>query len=253
VNNDKPHTCTDKETLLKETRSNIQQYGHHVIMLNATNYSPAFAYSIGLWETYHHPELICFGLSIELMHQIINDVAEMIKAGQKIAAGNSYSEIFKDSKATFLKVDERNIGDYFSVALNYYEDKPFEALQLIWTDRNDKFPWETHFEEEFEFKQPLLDRNADFKFPEHKNLASFTTQQWLAEHKPILQVIHDHDGDWQFLTGDQMPEDIKIVALHAMISKDNTLNQLFDLEYGEMAERKFIGDPWIRSKFEDEE
>jgi hypothetical protein len=129
----------------------------------------------------------------------------------------------------------------------------FDALQLIWTDRNDKFPWEENFEEEFIYKQPLLDRNADFKFREPRNLATFTTKQWLELRKPILRVVHEHDGDWQFLTGDQMLEDMKIVSLEQLVSQDNTLNELFDLDYGEEAERESIGGRWTRNKFENEE
>ena len=158
-------------------------------------------------------------------------------------------EIFGNSKATFLKVDKSNITDYFGAGLNYYENENFDALQLIWTDRNDKFPWEENFEKEFLYKQPLLDRNIEFKFNEPKNLTTFTTRQWLEENKPILRVVHDDDGDWQFLTEDQMPEDIRIVALEELIKRDNTLNQLFDLQYNEEAERENISDKWVRNKF----
>jgi hypothetical protein len=45
-------------------------------------------------------------------------------------------------------------------------------------------------------------------------------------------------------------ENIKIVALEQIISKDKTLNEVFDLEYGEQAERNFIDDKWVRNKFE---
>lgn len=124
---------------------------------------------------------------------------------------------------------------------------------MIWTDRNDKFPWENNFEEEFLFKQPLLDRNAEFKFNEEKNLATFTTRQWLEDFKPIIRVIHDEDGDRQFLTVDQMPEDIKIVALQELIKRDKKLNEIFDLEYNEEAHRGFLGGRWIRNKMENDQ
>jgi hypothetical protein len=122
----------------------------------------------------------------------------------------------------------------------------------VWTDRFDHFPWDADFEEEFIFKQPLLDRNVDFKFREEKNLAIFTTRQWLELSKPILRVIHEIDGDWQFLTGDQMAEDIKIVALEQLILCDKTLNEVFNLGYGEAAERDAIGGQWTRTKIENE-
>jgi len=244
------HNCINKADLLNDTKLNIDKFGLQVIMVGSTNYSPSFAYSIGLTQTYNHPEIICFGLSNDLGHTIINDIAEIIKKGEVIESGHISTEIFKDSRAAFLKVDKRNISDYFGAALNYYSEKSFDALQVVWTDRNDKLPWEENFEEEFLYKQPLLDRNADFKFYEPKNLTTFTTRQWLDEQKPILRVVHDIDGDWQFLTGDQLPEDIKIVALEELIKRDNTLNEIFDLEYGEEAEREFIRGHWSRNKVE---
>lgn len=242
------HKCIGGEEALIQTKQNIEKFGLEVMMIGSTDYLPSFAYSIGLKKTYNHPEIICFGLSYNLSHEIINDIAEIIKNGEVIKSGKIYTNIFEDSRATFLDVDQRNISDYFGAALNYYQNEEFTALQLIWTDRNDKFPWEESFEEEFLFKQPLLDRNATFKFYEPKNLTTFTTRQWLEEFKPIVSVVHDNDGDWQFLTGDQMPDDIRIVALEEIIKRDETLNEIFDLEYGEEAERDFVGGQWSRSK-----
>lgn len=240
----------NKKKLLENTQTNIEKFGLQVIMVNSESYNPSFAYSVGLTETLNHPEIICFGLPSDLGHSIINDVAEIIKQTGAIKIDTEYENIFKDSRAKVLRVDQRNIEDYFGVALEYYQDKSIEALQLIWTDRNDKFPWEENFEEEFIYRQPLLDRNADFKFREPKNLTAFTTRQWLELQKPILRVVHDHDGDWQFLTGDQMPEDIKIVALEQLVLRDKTLNDVFDLKYGEAADRDSIDGQWKRTKIE---
>jgi hypothetical protein len=227
-----------------QTKAHIVQYGHSVIKVEGTAYSPSFAYSVGLSETYNHPEIICFGLSAELLHQIINDVADIIEKEGSIAPTKEYDTIFQDSRAAFLRVDQRNLDDYFGVALAYYDTTELEALQLVWTDRNDKFPWEAEFEEVFLFKQPLLDRNADFKFREEKNLCVFTTTQWLEHKSPIVRVIHDEDGDWQFFTKEVDYDNAKVVALEQLILHDKTLNEVFDLEYGEEATRDFVGDSW---------
>ena len=246
------HQCISSDELLLQTRTNIAKFGLQVIMVNGTDYSPSFAYSIGLFETFGHPELICFGLPGSLGHEIINDVAELIKRGEIISTQIIYRSIFNESKAAFLSVDERNIGDYFGAALNYYKEKKFTVLQLVWTDRNDKFPWEENFEEKFLFDQPLLDRNAEFKFRESKKLGVFTTKQWLEFKKPILRVVHDTDGDWQFLTGDQLPEDIRLVCLEEIVLQDKTINEVFDLGYGYSVNRDFIGGEWKQTKVEDE-
>jgi hypothetical protein len=243
------HNCSDDN----RTVSDIEKFGLSVIIIEATDYLPSFAYSIGLWQKFKHPEIICFGLRNQTLHSVINDVADIVKSGQTIEANKIYNDFFENSRAEFLKVDKRNLDNYFGKAIEFYDSKEFPALQLIWTDREDRFPWETGFENEFIYKQPLLDRNADFKFREVKNLATFTTRQWIEQQKPILRVVHDSDGDWQFLTGDQLQEDIKIVALEELVLRDKTLNEIFDLEYGEAAEREFIGGKWTRNKVEDDE
>jgi len=122
---DKEHKCVDKNELLDKTKLNIEKFGLQVIMVNSTGYSPSFAYSIGLWETCKHPEIICFGLRNDLGHAIINDVAEIIKQGLTLKINENYTDIFKDSRAAFLKVDERNIENYFGVALEHYKNENF--------------------------------------------------------------------------------------------------------------------------------
>lgn len=243
------HNCID----LNKTRSHIEEFGLSVKMVKSTNYNPSFAYSVGLWERFKHPEIICFGLKTELLHELVNDVAELIKGGEQLQIGVEYKNVFENGKAEFLKIDERNIEDYFGVAIEYYGSNRFDGLQLIWTDRNNKFPWELNFEEEFRHFQPLLDRNAEFKFREEKNLGIFTTREWLENDEPIVRVVHEEDGDWQFLTKNIDFENGKLVSLERMILRDKTLNEVFDLEYGEEAERKEIGKSWKRNQIEVED
>lgn len=239
---DQPHNCKDDNN----TESNIEKYGLTVIIIEATEYLPAFAYSIGLWKNFKHPEIICLGFTIKNLHILINNVADLVKQGQSITTDKKYNDFFARNETQFVNVAPSYLRNYFGTAIEYYKTDNFPALQFVWTDRNNKFPWDDNFEEEFKYQQPLLDRNTDFKFREAKNLGIFTTKQWLEFGKPILRVIHDKDGDWQFLTNDQMPDDIELVALEQMTLKDKTLNEIFDLDYGESAEREFIGAKWNR-------
>ena len=237
------HHCRDHE----KTKADIEKYGLSVIMLRASGYRPSFAYSVGLWEKFKHPEIICFGFSTETLHGLVNDAAELVKSGSVIVTNKIYNNFFEKNDTAFVKVDPLYLSDYFDYGINYYQSEDFPALQFVWTDRNNKFPWEEGFEEEFIYKQPLLDRSTDFKFREVKSLAVFTTRQWLYQDKPIIRVVHDNDGDWQFLTGDQILADASIVCLEDMTKKDPSLNEVFNLDYGEEANRNFIGDNWERS------
>jgi hypothetical protein len=243
------NTSMDDDKLIDD----ITEYGWTVMLIEATDYLPSFAYTVGLWKNYNHPELISFGLTTTTLHSILNIGGELVKDGHRLQVGSDYDDFFENGIAQFIQVDPRSLKDYFGYAIWFNKTSDFPALQLVWTDRNNMYPWDTDIEEEFLYRQPLLDRNADFKFREEKNLAVFTTRQWIEEKKPILRVVHDEDGDWQFLTGDQMPDDIKIVALEQMTLRDTTLNELFNLDYGESAERSFVGDKWIRSSVQSDE
>lgn len=241
------HDCIDDDNLLDD----VKKFGWAVILIEASDYLPGFGYTVGLWKNYNHPEIISFGLRTETLHSILNIAGEIVKSGVQLYVNKDYDDFFENNSARLLKVDYRNISDYFGYAISFNNHEDFPALQLVWTDRNNKFPWEQDFEEEFIFKQPLLDRNANFKFREKENLAVFTTRQWVELNKPISRVIHDDDGDWQFLTGDQRLEDARIVALNELVLRDKTLNDVFNLDYGESAERNNI-DKWFRNDASDE-
>jgi hypothetical protein len=225
---------------------NIQQFGLSVMLFEGTDYLPAFGYTVGLFEKYHHPELITFGLSAKTLHETLNIGGEMIKKGKTLEAQTSYPVFFEEASTTVLPVDPRNVGDYFDYAIWYHQRSDFPCLQLVWTDRSGRYPWEAGFDKELRDLQPLLDRNADFKFKESRNLGVFTTRQHLDKNQPILRVVHDRDGDWQFLTGGQRPEDGRMISLDDMLKRDPELNNFFNLDVGEWAERESADAPWVR-------
>lgn len=229
---------------MNKLESDLVNFGWQVSLIEASAYQPSFAYTAGLTKSYGHPEIIMFGLSLKTMHLIVNDIGEFIKSGNLIKIEVVYSEFTSSGKTKFIPVDTRNISDYFGQAINFYGDVNFDAIQLVWTEGNNLFPWDISFNEDFRKKQPLLDRNASFKFSENKDTAVFTTRQFIELQYPVLSVIHNHDGDWEFLTDCQFPEDIRVIALIEMINYDDTLNSVFNLDYGEMASREYIRNSW---------
>ena len=229
---------------MRKFSEDIEKFGWSVVMIKETDYSPAFAYTIGVWETYSKPEIIAFGLDTRSLHILVNQAADIFKAGEDIEMKKNYDDFFDDNNIQFIEVDKDSISDYFGYAIEYYGSKYFPAIQFVWTDNQNKFPWESDYEIDLIHKQPLLDRNMKFKFREDKNLGVFTTKQFLEHNKPIVRVSHNDDGDWQFLTEEAELTDAKIVHLEFMTNKDETLNEVFQLEYGQTAVRDSIGGNW---------
>lgn len=80
------------------------------------------------------------------------------------------------------------------------------------------------------------------------NQAVFTSKQ-AVDGTPILLVIHDEDGEWQFLTGDTITEaDIMLVSVAQIIQLDGTLKQVLEIEKGISVTRQTVGDRWVAQR-----
>jgi len=236
------------EAIESTINADIEKYGCHIVLVEADDYLPAFAYSIGLFQTYHHPEVICFGLAPEVLKTLIQEAHQLVKQGKKLIPGHLFPEFLKGYHTQFLRVSPAYYPDYFGSAQRFYYPHNFPALQLVWPDKQNKFPWEASFNADLKFSQPLLDRNTDFKFLEDRDVRAFTTRQVL-EGQPITYVNHNENGDWQFMS-DSKPhvKDARIVCLEDIVKLDPSVNDLYFLPFGWFAWRNSKGEKWVAEK-----
>ena len=223
----------------------VEEHRVYIAFVESDGYCPRFGYSIGLYKEFNHPELIVIGLDPESTGAIINNAKDEIEKGTRFIEEVKYQGFLVELPVRFVRVQKGHYSDYLGYA-GWYNDNSFDfpTLQIVWPDRKGKFPWEVAFNETFKFKQPLLDRNTEFKFLEERNLGVFTTSEVL-EGKPVRYVYHDEDGDWQFHS-EQDPDlaKAKLVCLEELVKKDITLNEVYYLNYGESAERLQVGGEW---------
>lgn len=84
------------------------------------------------------------------------------------------------------------------------------------------------------------------------NTLAYTTIFVLQGSLPIVEVYHDHDGDWQFLCGtSNEAAHVKLVCLGCLIERDQSLFGLADLPAGWSAVRTSPGQTWKREPFAD--
>lgn len=101
---------------------------------------------------------------------------------------------------------------------------------------------ETYYGEDYPGGWLTIDDRICFQH----NLAVFTTASVLRREKPILRVLHDDDGGWQFLPDveDISREEPKVVGLGEMISFDTSLRPLLCLGLNQVAVRASIDSHW---------
>src|SRR3954469_19204156 len=64
---------------LSRIQESIDAHGWHVAIVPEDDEGPGFAYSIGLYRTLGHPEVIIFGLAVDHLHRAVNDVGAEVR------------------------------------------------------------------------------------------------------------------------------------------------------------------------------
>ncbi len=129
------------EQLLRD----IQEIGWHVVLICEDEEGPAFGFTVGLYHSYGHPEVLIHGFGLELMHQILNVIGEAVKAGQRYEGERRYPDILDGYDCVFRTIEKRLYHEYLGYAHWYYRGNAFPALQCLLPDRDGRFPGEEGF------------------------------------------------------------------------------------------------------------
>lgn len=134
----------------------IAQYGWHVMKVLDEDNKPAFAYSIGLFATFKHPEIIMYGLDLDVMQQIINNLGDDIRKGIVYSDGPPFSNILEGYDCRFVTVPKGQYKMTVGWATRHYGNADFPLLQCVWPAKNGAFPWEEKYPEDLKRLQPVL-------------------------------------------------------------------------------------------------
>lgn len=154
-----PTFSTDPRERASEERcvADVERYGLHVLKIGAEVDSPTFAYSVGLYHTFGHPELIILGLDLDVMHRLLNDVAAALRAGRRYSAGDVSDEFVEGYPVTFRTVPRRQYAAYLGWANWFHGGLEYPVLQMIYPDRERRWPWEEGVSDGFRRNQPVLE------------------------------------------------------------------------------------------------
>ena len=141
VDNDMPEP-TPEDPRLARAKADIQRHGWHVVKVLADDSGPAFAYSIGLFQTFHHPEILMFGFEPDLMHRVINTVGEEVRSGKTFGSDQQSDDILHGYEVEFKSVLPQFFDDLVGTALAYYGGPLFPLLQCVLPDKEHRFPWD---------------------------------------------------------------------------------------------------------------
>lgn len=145
-----PNPTDDSERKLV---GDIEKYGWHAIFITAEPDIPGYGFTVGFFQSYDHPEIVISGLSHQVTHELFRLLSVPIMAGQRFQPGDETSDI-ANFVCRFITVEQSFYHEYLGFARWFYRGSGFPALQLVWPDPGEHFPWEQGYD--IRYRQPLL-------------------------------------------------------------------------------------------------
>lgn len=131
----------------KRTAQTIRKHGVSIEYVGGDmrRRETSFAYTIGLFGM-GHPELLVFGLDPRTTSLLLNDVADRVKAGHDIVAGQVLEFAGWSHRVTVESVP--NPAQIAFAANRFYrrpDEYSVELLQMTYDDRDGRFPWDDEY------------------------------------------------------------------------------------------------------------
>lgn len=135
--------------------ADVAQSGWHVVVAPEHRGTPGFAHTVGLFRSFDHPEVMCFGLPPDALGACVDRVGDLVRAGVRFADGTASGGIFQGHDVVFRNVSRNWYPEYLERALWYHGGSEFPVLQCLWPDTRGRFPWDRWCTEAVRRKQPL--------------------------------------------------------------------------------------------------
>ncbi|KTF69989.1 DUF4262 domain-containing protein [Sphingomonas sp. HT-1] len=134
----------------------VRQYGWAFTSVPADEQGPGFRFTTGLWHSTGHAELILFSMKRDIVRDVFADLFRAAKAGNRLPTSESTDRAFANLPAYAFPVATRFYPEYLGRSRWFYGGDDFPCLQIVWPDRESRFPWQPGFNPEFADDQPDL-------------------------------------------------------------------------------------------------
>lgn len=243
----------------------VERYGWSVTNIREQDGAPGWSFTIGLFENFAHPEVTIFGMSSDSRQSILNWIGQNVRNGQPFTSGVEHDWVLEDRKCWSRDVQKLWYRDLFGWAIWFYGGTEFPVVQCLWPARDRTYPWQE--ESAFFVPQPLLYKSdllgahmihyvedarleaTEWPFTQDPHQRVFVSRCVVEDNAPIVRVVHDAEGDWQFIGPVPDPDEdgCKLSCFHCVVEKDQSVRRLARLLPGWKATRNSRNEEWTVS------
>ncbi|MFY9344320.1 MAG: DUF4262 domain-containing protein [Planctomycetota bacterium] len=140
--------------------ADVDEHGVHIAHVDGDDDEPTFSFTIGLWHSFDQPEVIVFGMPEEVAAELLNSLADEAAENRKFLAETRHEGLLVGYPVRLVALPRERYRDYLQAAVWAYEGDDFPAVQLVWPDKQGRWPWEPGVREGFASAQPVPGRIA---------------------------------------------------------------------------------------------
>lgn len=141
----------------RQILADVERVGWHIVIIEEDEIGPAYAFTVGLYHSFGHPEIAIVGLPYEVMEGVLNDLGTDIQSRAAFDADRRYPGLLEGPyDCVFVEVPQTAYVENLGAALWYYRDRPFPTLQCLWPDKNNLTPLDDDFDSRLRSRQPMM-------------------------------------------------------------------------------------------------
>lgn len=142
----------------RQILADIAATGAHLAHVPEAAAAPGWSYTVGLWHTFAHPEVLVIGLDDESAADLLDTVADAIEQGRRFAAGEQHDGIVHGYPVRFLRVSSAQARSWCPRQGWAHGGDEVPCLQIVYPDQQGRWPWQGDVREGFRRIQPVLER-----------------------------------------------------------------------------------------------
>jgi hypothetical protein len=131
----------DFEDYIRRARKIIRTHGWMVQGVLPDANQTSFSYSVGLSESFRHPEIYIVGLHPEPARGIINAAGTNVRLGQRFDRPCLSDTVIADYPVAFRPIERASCVEH-STAGRAILGREFDGVQLVIPDVKGFFPWD---------------------------------------------------------------------------------------------------------------
>ncbi len=222
----------------------IEQHDCSVVCIEEDGDGPPFAFSVGLFQRFGHPEVLVCGLGADQAQELINTCRDRVRAGHVFQPGFSYGGVFGDRRIAMRALHRDHYVGYLGTARWLYSGDEFPCLEAFWSDEKGLFPWDDGCDSTVAARQPRLDHAWRFSGEPVGRRVWIDRRALGREPDPVLRIDRMEESDWRFSCDPEANATYDREPLWRAVQLDVTLVVAARLAVGGTARRRGAGDEW---------